>query len=49
MSVNELVTLIDQQRNGSLSSAIRVFVLENAHKSYHAVNKVRSKPTYPAS
>lgn len=37
MSVNELVTLIDQQRNGSLSSAIRVFVLENAHKSYHAV------------
>jgi len=29
LSVNELVTLIDQQRNGSLSSAIRVFVLES--------------------
>ena len=35
MSVNALVTLIDQQRNGSLSSAIRVFVLENAYRSYH--------------
>ena len=32
ISVNELVTLIDQQRNGSLSSAIRVFVLENVRK-----------------
>jgi len=32
ISVNELVTLIDQQRNGSLSSAIRVFVLENVRR-----------------
>jgi predicted DNA-binding ribbon-helix-helix protein len=32
ISVNELVTLIDQQRNGSLSSAIRVFVLETVRK-----------------
>jgi predicted DNA-binding ribbon-helix-helix protein len=30
--VNELVTLIDQQRNGSLSSAIRVFVLETVRR-----------------
>ena len=29
ISVNELVTEIDQSRDGSLSSAIRVFVLEN--------------------
>jgi predicted DNA-binding ribbon-helix-helix protein len=40
MSVNELVTLIDQQRNGSLSSAIRVFVLENAHKSHRFARAV---------
>lgn len=33
MVVNELITLIGQQRNGSLSSAIRVFVLENVLKS----------------
>ncbi len=32
ISVNELVTQIDQQRSGSLSSAIRVFVLENVRK-----------------
>ena len=32
ISVNELVTLIDQQRNGSLSSAIRVFVLETVRR-----------------
>lgn len=32
LSVNELVTLIDQQRNGSLSSAIRVFVLESLRR-----------------
>ncbi len=32
ISVNELVTEIDQQRSGSLSSAIRVFVLENVRK-----------------
>ncbi len=32
ISVNELVTAIDQQRSGSLSSAIRVFVLENVRK-----------------
>ncbi len=32
ISVNELVTEIDQQRAGSLSSAIRVFVLENVRK-----------------
>lgn len=29
VSVNELVSEIDQQRAGSLSSAIRVFVLES--------------------
>jgi predicted DNA-binding ribbon-helix-helix protein len=29
MSVNELVTEIDRGRNGSLSSAIRVFVLKD--------------------
>lgn len=34
MTVNELIALIGQQRNGSLSSAIRVFVLENVHKSH---------------
>jgi hypothetical protein len=34
MSVNELTALIGQQRNGSLSSAIRVFVLENVDKSH---------------
>ncbi len=34
MVVNELITLIGQQRNGSLSSAIRIFVVENAHKSH---------------
>lgn len=32
VSVNELVTKIDQQRAGSLSSAIRVFVLESLRK-----------------
>ena len=32
ISVNELVTEIDQQRAGSLSSAIRVFVLESVRK-----------------
>ena len=32
LSVNKLVTLIDQQRDGSLSSAIRVFVLEKARE-----------------
>jgi predicted DNA-binding ribbon-helix-helix protein len=32
ISVNELVTLIDQQRAGSLSSAIRVFVLQSVQK-----------------
>lgn len=34
MSVHELIALIGQQRNGSLSSAIRVFVLENVDKSH---------------
>lgn len=34
MSVNELITLIGHQRDGSLSSAIRVFVLENVDKSH---------------
>ncbi|MDE0779841.1 MAG: ribbon-helix-helix domain-containing protein [Alphaproteobacteria bacterium] len=29
ISVNELVTQIDQARDGSLSSAIRVFILDN--------------------
>ncbi len=29
VSVNELVTEIDQSRDGSLSSAIRVFILNN--------------------
>lgn len=32
VSVNELVTKIDQQRSGSLSSAIRVFVLESLRR-----------------
>lgn len=32
VSVNELVTHIDQQRAGSLSSAIRVFVLQSVQK-----------------
>ena len=32
ISVNELVTHIDQQRAGSLSSAIRVFVLQSVQK-----------------
>lgn len=32
ISVNELVTEIDQNRAGSLSSAIRVFVLEDLRK-----------------
>ena len=32
ISVNDLVSDIDQQRAGSLSSAIRVFVLENVRK-----------------
>lgn len=32
ISVNELVTEIDQQRSGSLSSAIRVFVLQSVAK-----------------
>ena len=29
ISVNDLVTRIDRQRNGSLSSAIRVYVLQH--------------------
>ncbi len=29
VSVNDLVTRIDRQRNGSLSSAIRVYVLQH--------------------
>ena len=33
ITVNELVTEIDQQRSGSLTSAIRVFVLESVRKS----------------
>ena len=32
VSVNEMVTHIDQQRAGSLSSAIRVFVLQSVQK-----------------
>lgn len=32
MSVNELVTEIDRERDGSLSSAIRVFVLHDLRK-----------------
>ena len=32
ISVNELVSQIDQQRAGSLSSAIRVYVLESVRK-----------------
>ncbi len=32
ISVNELVTEIDQQRAGSLSSAIRVFVLQSVRQ-----------------
>lgn len=32
VSVNELVTEIDQSRDGSLSSAIRVFILEDLRK-----------------
>ena len=32
ITVNELVTQIDQQRTGSLTSAIRVFVLESVRR-----------------
>lgn len=32
ISANELVTKIDQSRDGSLSSAIRVFILEDLRK-----------------
>ena len=32
VSVNELVTEIDQSRDGSLSSAIRVFILNDLRK-----------------
>ena len=31
-SVNQLITEIDQHCNGSLSSALRVFVVQNIHK-----------------
>ncbi len=43
MSVSNLITLINQQRDGSLSSAIRVFVLENVHKS-HRIARAASDP-----
>lgn len=33
VSVNELVTEIDQNRDGSLSSAIRVYILEQLRSS----------------
>jgi len=33
VSINQLVTEIDQRRDGNLSSAIRVFVLANAKKT----------------
>jgi predicted DNA-binding ribbon-helix-helix protein len=47
MSVNELVTLIGQQRNGSLSSAIRVFVLENVLKLHRFARAVSGpRPHY---
>ena len=47
MSVNELVTLIGHQRNGSLSSAIRVFVLENVPKSHRFARAVSGpRPHY---
>jgi len=32
-SINQLVTEIDQRRDGNLSSAIRVFVLSNAKET----------------
>jgi len=32
-SVNQMVTEIDQRRDGNLSSAIRVFVLSNAKET----------------
>jgi len=32
VSINELVTEIDQSRDGSLSSAIRVFILNDLRK-----------------
>jgi predicted DNA-binding ribbon-helix-helix protein len=36
MTINDLVTHIDQQRQGNLSSAIRVFLLEESLRSQTA-------------
>jgi len=33
VSINKLVTKIDETRSGNLSSAVRVFVLNNASKN----------------
>ena len=37
MTINDLVTQIDQQRQGNLSSAIRVFLLEESLRATAAV------------
>jgi predicted DNA-binding ribbon-helix-helix protein len=37
MTINDLVTQIDQQRQGNLSSAIRVFLLEESLRAAAAV------------
>ncbi|MBV8169385.1 MAG: ribbon-helix-helix domain-containing protein [Alphaproteobacteria bacterium] len=37
MTINDLVTQIDQQRQGNLSSAIRVFLLEESLRAASAV------------
>ncbi len=37
MTINDLVTQIDQQRQGNLSSAIRVFLLEESLRAVAAV------------
>jgi predicted DNA-binding ribbon-helix-helix protein len=43
MSVNELVTEIDRGRNGSLSSAIRVFVLKDLRGSLVGIPGVHAR------
>ena len=48
VSVSELATLIDQQRNGSLSSAIRVFVLGDVRKLHRVARAVPGlRPLHP--
>ncbi|NNE85802.1 MAG: ribbon-helix-helix domain-containing protein [Alphaproteobacteria bacterium] len=40
ISVNELVTRIDQRKSGSLTSAIRVFVLKSVQQKLRTVRAV---------